>query len=128
MFLQNQVNELINRSWNVDPTNVYGLFVGGTIILTVTAFVVAQRLFVRTEKKLEEKERQMVEERHRAQERYDKLANELMAAKIEAVGALRDVLHALNVLSVSQSENTETIIDTVDRMKGSVLESINRIK
>lgn len=128
MFLQNQVNELISRSWDVNPTTVYGLFIGGAVILTATAFFVAQRLFIRTEKKLEEKERQMVEERHRAQERHDKLANELMASKIEAVGALRDVLHALNILSVSQSENTETIIDTVDRMKGSVLESINRIK
>lgn len=129
MFLQNNhVNELITRAWDVQPETIYGLFAGGAVLIAVAGLVVARQLFTFANKKIEEKERQMIEERHRAQERHDKLAGELMSSKIEAVGALRDILNALNVISVSQNNNKEEIIDTVDRLKESLIESINRIK
>lgn len=112
MLLQSQ--ELIQRSFQVSPDTIYGWALAAGVILVVSFSGVIVYLFRFFNQKLEQKERLSADERNTAQLRYDALESKLMAAKLDAVAALRDVLNALNMLSVGQKEGTQDILNRIE--------------
>lgn len=112
MLLQSQ--ELIQRSFQVSPDTIYGWALAAGVILVVSFSGVIVYLFRFFNQKLEQKERLSADERNTAQLRYDALESKLMAAKLDAVAALRDVLNALNMLSVGQKEGTQDILTRIE--------------
>lgn len=111
MFLQS--HELVQR-FEVSPDTIYGWALAAGVVLVISFSVVIVYLFRFFNQKLEEKEKLSSDERNTAQLRYDALESKLMAAKLDAVAALRDVLNALNMLAVGQKEGTQDILNRIE--------------
>lgn len=125
--LSNHVDHLVHTAFEINPSTVYGWALASTVILVIAFSGVIIYLFRFFNAKMDSKESIFAEERTRHISRQNELEKQLLDAKLEAVAAIRDVLNALNVISVAQKDSTDDIINQIDKLKIELVSKMERI-
>ena len=117
LAVSKHTDRLVDAAFKIDPTSIYGWALAALVIVVLSLVSTIVLLFKFHNKKLAE-----------AQAKNDQNTRDLMAAKLEAVGAMRDILHALNIISVGQKDSTKDVLEHIDNLKEAVTNKIEQMK
>ena len=122
-----QVNDLIERGFDISPATIYGWTLAAMVILVASFSYVIRFLFMHTDKKVEKITGEMAQERREFNQERVRLESDIVTAKLKSVEVLRDVLNALDRIAVDQQDGKDEVIREIQNLRTDIREKMTTI-